>query len=134
MNNFPLACLLAVVFAFGPVTGCSKKEMPDCIGTPGCEGEWKVFAGHLEEGQACTTPSGDLHVRYEKRTSDELVAIWSKLIPAKMGLETKKPWGASREYREGVYKKADKDEYLIVQIVQTASTKIRTVRLTWEKN
>jgi len=132
MNNSLIAGFLALVLVSGLVNGCSKKKDSDCIGTPSCEGEWKVFAGQTGEGRACTMPSGDLHVRYEKRTSDELVAMWSKLIPARMGLEIEKPWGAGREYREAVYKNADGDKYLIVMIVQTGSTKIRTVRLTWE--
>jgi hypothetical protein len=132
MNNSLIAGFLSVVLVSGFVTGCSDKKYSACIGTPSCEGEWKVFAGQVGEGTACTTPAGDLHVRYEKPTSDELVAIWSKLIPSRMGIEIENPWGASGQYREAVYKNADGNKYLIAQIVQTSGTKIRTVRLTWQ--
>ncbi len=76
--------------------------------------------------------SGDLHVRYETKSSDELVALWSKLIPEKMGLKLKGEWGAGGEYRQAWYVGEKGGRLLNVSVVQTGSTKIRTLRLTWE--
>ena len=132
MHRVFVALGLSLFLSLGLFLACSETEKFHCIGKPACEGEWKVFAGHVGVGEACTTPAGDLHVRYESMSSDELVEIWSKLIPEKMGLKLKDKWGAAREYRQAWYVREEGGKLLNVSVVQTASTKVRTIRLTWE--
>jgi len=112
--------------------GCSEKKEVDCVGEAACLGEWKGFRGALGEGSPCTTPADDLHIRYDGKSSDELVALWSPLIPATLGLRLKDEWGVSGEYRQAWYVSDDGARTLNVSIVQSGSTRVRTVRLTWE--
>jgi len=125
-----------VLFCLSSLAGlgcaCSEEPETQCIGRPACLGEWRVFAGALGEGQPCTTPAGDLHLRYEHRSSDELMAVWSRLIPEKMGLSLKAPWEANGEYRQAWYRAEGGQKLLNVGIVQSGSTQVRTVRLSWE--
>jgi hypothetical protein len=116
----------------GFVGACSQGPETHCIGKPACLGEWRVFEGAVGEGQPCTTPAGDLELRYENKRSDELVAVWSRLIPEKMGLSLKGPWEARGEYRQAWYRSEDGKKLLYAGIVQGGSTRVRTVRLTWE--
>ena len=125
-------CLMLASVALSGLAACEAKNEVTCVGTPACLGEWEVFSNGLGEGQPCTTPAGDLHVRYERESSDELVALWSERIPAKLGLTLKDAWGESRDYRQAWYVSADGKKLLSVGIVASGSTKVRTVRLSWE--
>lgn len=124
--------LLVLVLLLSVVSGCKEGEAPRCLGVQSCEGEWAVFSGHVGTGQACTTPAGDLHVRYEKRSSDDIVASWSKLIPTRMGVVVEHAWAGARAYRQGFYKDPASGRLLNVQVVPASGSKARTLQMTWE--
>ena len=127
-RRFVLPCL--ALMALG---ACSETKEKHCLGTEACLGEWKVFEQDLAGGAPCTTPVGDLHVRYEKESSDEIMAHWAKVIPAKMGLSLRDEWRANQAFRQAWYRSQDGKRLLNVGIVQSGSTRVRTLRLSWEQ-
>ncbi len=129
-NRWWVACCLACLA--GVACACSRDARTQCVGTEACLGEWQAFAGALEAGQPCTTPAGDLHVRYEHKSPDALVALWAGLIPAKLGLRPVGPWEARGEYRQAWYRAGDEARRLYVGVVQSGGSRVHTVRLSWE--